>query len=244
MKKSNIIIAACLFSFSVFGQEGEPSKKVLQAFGYSAFTDIIGGPRIVQTYWDPQMQTYNSVTGGSTYGGYRNIVTQASGFSIVTLLYRFRYNVLEPNDNLSVGLSATPAFAFAVDPVHGGGFLNLPIQAELGFGAGSTYNASSDKGGYVGVGIEMNKFPLVDLSGNNYDDPTDYGYTIRPKTFWIQPVISAGFRYWNPRNKMKEVNLKFGFGAQSDRVTYSTQNDYVNFPVLTFRLSWITFLNY
>lgn len=244
MKKYVLFIVIGFYTTSLFSQEGEPNKKILHALGYAAFTEIIGAPITVNTWWDQSYQVYDPLTGNYTYGAYRNTASQASGFSILSFFYRMRYNVYEPKDNFSIGLSATPCLGFSVDPIHGGGSLNLPIQAELGFGAGSTYNASSEKGGYIGLGFEINKFPIIDLSGYNYDDPLGYNYAIRPITFWVQPVISTGLRYWNSRNKMKEINLKLGFGAKSDKVTFDPQSDFVKFPVMTLRLSWITFLDY
>jgi len=243
MKKLTVLLGLSLFTFPVFSQDA-PSQKIFHALGYAAYTELAASPVTVETftYYDPNYQVYNPSTGTYTYGAnITNVdVAQDAGFSYFSMYYRFRYNVHEMNENLSLGLSATPDLGLSVGE-YGLGYFNLPFQVELGFGAGATYNSSSDAGGYVGFGIEMNKLSIIDLSG-----PADPNENVaKPKNFWVQPLISGGYRYWNKKNKMKEVNFKLGFGAKSDKIPVtSTTSSNVKYPVITVRLSWVSFLNY
>jgi hypothetical protein len=120
-----------------------------------------------------------------------------------------------------------------------GGF-NLPIMLGLEGGVGSTYNSTSNHGTFLNFGVEINKMPLA--VSEESSDPVD-----EVKTSWVQPVIATGFRFWNKNNKLREINLKYGFGAASDpkpAATSSTDIVEKYYKPMTIRLSFLYFINY
>jgi len=239
MKKYSTILAAIILLNGVegFSQEETPNSKIFHAFGYTMFLDFGSSPVKVESYWDPNAYGGYNAWGMPVYGANVTNVYEDFGISFLTCFYRLRYNVYEFGDNSAIGLSVTPALGAAYTNWAGAGWFNLPIQAEFEFGAGSTYNSSANRGGYIGGGIEINKLPLF------YTDPSE-GYSGKfPISLWAQPVVSAGVRYWNKSNKMQEINLKLGFAMGGDRVPPGTTED-VAFPSMTVRLSWIAFINY
>ncbi len=228
MKKIYSLIAAVSISTLSFAQDAAPNNKVFHSLGYAVYTEVAAGPVKVDSWIDQ-------------YGPHTE-VAQDAGFSYFSMFYRFRYNVHEMNDNSAIGLSVTPDLGLAIT-AYGAGYFNLPVMAEIEFGAGATYNSTAEKGGLFGFGFEMNKLSLINF--NNIGSSGSTEHIVQPRNFWVQPVLTTGIRYWNKKNKMKEVNLKFGFGAKNDVLpaTYETNGGF-RFPPITLRLSFVTFLNY
>ena len=226
-------------SSSIFSQDSTAAKqKKIHSIGYSVYLDFIVAPRKVATYWDPDAFTGYDSLNNPLHGATVTGTAQNFGYSLVTFFYRFRYNIKEPNYNNSLGLTATPALGigFCVGSSPGIGYFNLPIQIEMGFGLGSTYLSTAEKGGYIGAGFEINKFPLF------YEGKPLSPY-IHASSFWVQPVFSAGLIYLNKKYKVKEVNLKLGYALSSDPLPASNRSNF-NVPPITARLSWVTILNY
>ena len=223
-----------------FSQENDAlSPRSFHSLGYSVYTDFVSTPRTIYSYWDPNAVIGYTTAGNPITGKTISKVNQDYGFSYFTFFYRYRYNLKEYNDNRSLGISVTPALGLSLSWEEGVGYFNLPIQLELAFGAGSTYNSTSEKGGYIGAGLEINKFPLF-YPGGSWENG--------PQTLWMQPVLSTGLRYWNRKNKVKEINLKFGFSVSNDPVPALADNGSnfgkMQLPPITARISWISFLNY
>ena len=238
MKKTILLIYVAFSFLSAFSQEAPASKqRVYHSLGYSMFTNLTATPVKIYSWWNPTQQFAGYTMGGNPIyiGAWNTDVAQDFGITFLDVFYRFRYDIFEPNDNLSVGLSATPAIGVTYTEWEGGGSLNLPIQIELGFGAGSTYNSSAEHGGYIGCGVEINKMPLF------YTGDPFYGEY--PINFWAQPVISGGYRYWSKENKVKEINLKVGFSLNSQTLPVGSGIERT-YPPIAIRLSWISFLNY
>jgi len=223
-----------MFSFS---QDSTSTRsKIFHSFGLAVFSEFAGSPVKVETAWDPNYPVYDPITGGYTTGGYVTQSAQIVGTSIVSGLYRLRVNLVEPNDNFAFAVSATPDLCFSGNiRGRGIGYFNLPILAELQFGAGATYESPANSGGMIGLGFEINK---LDLIKSSTDNPT-LG-PLKAKDFWVGAVFSAGIRYMNKAYKLREINFKFGIGANGD--SGSPRPVYI--PGMTFRLSWMTFLNY
>ena len=158
----------------------------------------------------------------------------ASAFSLFTLIYNTRINVVEPSDNFAVSASVAPSLALSFSESGIGG-INMPVTLNAEFGAGATYHTTHNRGGMFGLGVEYNKIGLFALG----DDYSEGEY----KTSWIQPVVITGFRYWNKKNNLREVNLKFGMGGTQD-YREDQSEDLTTRRSLTARLSFITFLNY
>ena len=153
-------------------------------------------------------------------------------FSLFTIVYTARLNVLEPSDNFALSANVVPALGIAFSEA-GYGSINVPLTINADFGAGATYHTTRDVGGTFGVGLEYNKIGLISKEG------VDSAF----KTSWMQPVVTTGVRYWNKKNKMREINLKFGMGGAQDYREYQS-DDLTSRRSLTARVVFISFLNY
>ncbi len=161
------------------------------------------------------------------------------GFSIMTFAYKYRFNIVELSDNIAFSTSINPALAVTASSV-GMGSINVPLQLNMEFGAGSTYNTTANMGGYLGAGLEWNKVGLV-----NYDlfDAGDIPHDAEFQTMWMQPVISAGIRYWSASNVLKEIELKYGWAAQQE-YTVGGGSEVSTHRARTIRIIFNGFLNY
>jgi len=203
-------------------------NKVFHGIGYTAILDIIKTPSTQLNY------------SGLDQNGNPTSITenvQLTGFSFMTLIYRFRYNIYELSDNRAIGLSASPALGLSLflgssdypngigGNMVGLGDIDLPIFLEWESGAGSTYSSSSNYGGMLGAGLDYYYLPFSN-SGltSESGDPITY-----PKYSYVQFALEGGIRYWNKINRLHEINLKVDLGGSE---SYG------------FRLSWIRFLNY
>lgn len=235
-KTATILMLSGLISTSAFSQ-GSFKDKLFQSLGYSV--GYSSGPLSKLTYFDPNSNNYNYLTGTYSSGQYVTNYAQAKDFAIIGLMYRLRYNVHEVSDNFALSVSTAPVVEMSfVKGERDFGF-NISGMANAEFGAGSTYNSTSNVGGFVGVGFEYIKSSL--LSG--LSAPSEfYPATINS---WVEPVFSTGIRYWNKSNKLREISIKYGFGKVNDLplTTYSGSETYGT-RAMSFKVSWLIFLNY
>lgn len=61
-------------------------------------------------------------------------------------------------------------------------------------------------------------------------------------TNWVQPVVSLGFRWWNKKYRLKEINLKYG--KKSIDYPDDAEDDYLFGDAFALRITYHTFLNY
>ncbi len=241
MKKFTLALLA-LITFVSVNDVKSASDRIFHAFGTAIYTDFAASPVVKYNY---VTEIYNSNTGfyePTTVSAY----AQNNGFSVLTLIYEFRYNLHEISDNFAISLNATPALGvLALTSGEGFGTLNFPLMVGLEFGAGSTYNSSANAGGFFHAGIEFNKMPLA--GGPDVSMLT--GSASYP-TSWVNPVVATGIRYWNKNNKLREINLKYGFGNSGETPpvgysasTYGSSGDAI-YPAMTLRLSWLFWINY
>lgn len=203
------------------------SQKVYHSLKYGFYTEVMIGPTSVissDTYTEFNSQTGQNETVTTYYHDY------GYSISLVNVSYTFRYNALETSDNFGLGINAAPSLGVGVGG-DGIGNINLPAYLSANFGAGSTYNTSSNFGGYVGVGYEYNKIGLL-------------GDNIAYKTGWSQPVVIGGIRWWNKKNRLNELSFKYGFGSNGD-LPASVEKEISNDPKpQSFQLNWGWFINY
>jgi hypothetical protein len=213
-----LLMASCLFA---------QNERIFHSTGFSIYTDYMQAP--VTTY-TKNPGTIDEVS----YAG------QNSGLSIFTFIYNFRYNIMEISDNAALTGSIIPALGLYLSDGYAGntgiGSLNIPLMAGYEFGAGSTYNSTANMGGFIRFGVEWTKAPLFVSSEGGTDD-------VEFESSWVEPVVQGGVRYWNKRNKLREIHIKYGFGSGApDGVNDENGNSLGS--AMSIRLSWMLFLNY
>lgn len=167
--------------------------------------------------------------------------TQTSGLSVLTGIYRVRYNVMNC-EQAALTISLVPALSlsyvdmdafstddeFVIDPEKTGlGQFNLPLLIGYESGFGAKKDLDSKWGWFVKLGYEYTLSPLV------YQ-----GKTITPymNGAWAQPVLACAFRYKNKKDVLREFNLKIGHVPMND-VPASFANDRLRSP-MTVRISF------
>ncbi len=185
-------------------EEDSHSDKMFHSIGTSVYVDIFNGPitERYSTVTDP----FGNTTSQYTY-------ERISGFNYISLIYHFRYNLREMNDEVSFGVSGLPSLGIFVGgsnpdgqiPTAYSGSINFPIMAGINVGAAATKKSQAGVGVYLGTGYEFNAAPLV------------YAKTVKNKdidTRWFNPCVSVGLRYESNSylGGLQEINFKMGFG--------------------------------
>ena len=216
------------------------NDKIFHSTGAAAFTDYAQSP----------VSTFKYTSGYDINGNPIQSTTYAQfeGLSYFTFIYNFRYNISEMSDNSAVTASLIPAVGVYIattgfssnggSDATGFGSFNLPLLLGYEFGAGSTYNSTANMGGFIRFGVEWTKAPLFYDSGDFGSEDVDI------KTSWVEPAVQVGVRYWNKKNKLREIAIKYGFGesAPAKDATYLGTETFGS--AKTIRLSWMLFLNY
>jgi hypothetical protein len=212
-------------------------KKTFQSIGCSIpFIDIMKSPVQLITYPVTQISgIYNSTVAENTAN------SRLYGISFITLLYCFRYNILEISENKALGISTTPAVGFSYlngwsdngsIGLYGGCFrgygnFNLPVFLEYEFGAGATYKSNSSRGLVAGLGLDYTLLPFSKTS--NFQN---FSY--------FQFAFTSGYRYLNKHDKLCELNLLICTGS-----SYTPTDNSIRFIggySYEFRLSWVRFI--
>lgn len=183
------------------------NKKFFTEWGYSVLLGFSNSPA----------STFTTYAYGSPYATYS---TNFFTLDMFSLLFRFRYNLIELNKDQALSLSALPTFGLGVsfgtsintDEVAFCSF-DLPLILDYNIGNVSTYNTEKENGFVVGAGVEYTKAPLIGgvILGTWYDKNGN-AFIANPMTSWVEPVVELGYRYWNKNNKAVGYNLKVGFG--------------------------------
>lgn len=219
------IIVFIILSFNNISAQSFKDRS-FNAFGVTYFTDYYASPLV--SYQDPY-----------AYHSEEMQFDKPWGLSIMTFSYKYRFNIVEMSDNVAFSTSVNPALAVSASSV-GIGSVHAPIQLNMEFGAGSTYNTTANMGGYVGAGFELNSVGLV-----NYDlfDAGDIPMDAEIKKTWLQPVISAGVRFWGSNNVLREVEFKYGWSAEEVYTERGNSESSTHRP-RTIRVIFNYFLNY
>lgn len=230
MKKKILVLLFLVSIVSHAFSQSSPNNKMFHAIGFSFLTDFSIGPLSWELgNFQPNSNgskagVFNPATG--QYGTYDTSFYQGFGYSPFTFLYRFRYNVYEPSDNFAVSLGITPSLGLSIGG-GGVGHINVPVMATAEFGAGSTYSSTAGVGGLFGIGFEYTKLPLLNINKNATIDS------------WYEFVVATGIRYWGISNKLREVNIKLGYGSAGPPSSIAIYE-----RAISARLAWIYFLNY
>lgn len=188
---------------SVNGQD-----RVFHSLKYAPYTEFFWTPASVE-------YVYTDLNDSIAYEYNNNFA-----FTYFSLVYTFRFDVVEPSDNFGVGINVSPSLGLARSD-NGFGSFNIPAYLTLNFGAGSTYSTASNIGGYFGVGYEFNKIDLISTGDGYeeefYDPRTNEPIVIEgPKTSWAEPMLIGGIRWWSKSEKLMELSIKYGFGSNGD----------------------------
>jgi len=199
--------------------------KIFHSIGFTPIMDYMAAPATVYTRF-------------AGTGIDEQVVDQYQGLSVFTFMYNFRYNLKEIYEEAALTISVTPALGVFI-PYNGDatgyGSFNIPLMVGFETGAGASYNSTARDGEFIRIGVEWTIAPLVNT--------TDETSEAQLETAWLEPVVQAGFRYWNKKNKLRELSLKFGLGPSAPSEHYY-QPDRKPTRAKTIRVSWIKFLDY
>jgi hypothetical protein len=231
MKKvSTLIIILCA---SVIVSAQSFKDHFFSSIGFSPFLDFGSGPSQVEGPFADQNNNGNPVY----------LVYQSNWSFSPTFVYEARYNLTEPSENMAISVKSTPALTGWAGEGLFGFFLPIGIGLELGNGA--TYQTSANTGYSFTLGYSLNMTPLL-LMGSVPDEADLYNVDIN--STWGCPYIAAGIRYWNKKNKLREISIRYGFGPSGDsdsavgNRSSSSVSDVKGSYIL--RVSWMKYINY
>ncbi|MDG1433903.1 MAG: hypothetical protein P8Q41_07825 [Saprospiraceae bacterium] len=197
-------ILATIFLLSFGSAEAQSIKdKLISQWGYQAGYLILPSYDRLR-YIDPfsgSTETEAQTTQGLLYE--------------ISVVARLRYNILEINDDQSVGIGIVPALSYIGQGSKAGSTsgsslgVNIPIEVSYNLGAGSTYNSAKDYGFSVHTGVDFS-IPDLFISRKNVNE--DY-YSESLKNFYTLPYIGLGVSYWgNKGTKLHEIFIRAEFG--------------------------------
>lgn len=228
-------VLAILFTANTNVSAQSFADRSFHTIGYSIYLDFARAPLANEF-----TSVYNSNTDENEIV---KVPREVNTISIFTFMYRFRYNLAEVSDEFAIGASASPAIGLDVNTGGGDGFarFNIPFMVSAEFGAGSTYNSGANVGGFVGVGMEYNVFPLFGANSEAVEgEEGSYEYD----KSWVQPVLGAGIRYWSRANRLREIAFKYGFSGSEELVDVDGDVINSNYKPFTFRITFNYILNY
>jgi hypothetical protein len=240
VKPLSTLLIAGTISICSFAQSSNSSanssgsdKKLFFGFGYSPLLSVANGPVTNYIDYGPVYGTYGGGGGGQPV----SVAASYFNYDLVAFVFDVRYNLTEFNNNSSLSAAAIPDIGLGISGGAAGEFanalgilsFNLPLMVEYNIGNVSTYTADKDKGFVIGAGFEVTAAPLVPIVHVSYTDVNNNTQTMAPASVWAEPCFELGYRHWNKSNKAKEINLKFGVGANG---------------AFTARLSWIKYIGY
>lgn len=162
-----------------------------------------------------------------------------------TLLGNGRMNIVPLGSSSSISIAAVPSIGFgmAYEVFDGGSWYSLgasiPAFIEFNYGNASQYNATQDFGFVLGVGYEYNIYPLI-----AYPVSETHLEVQEFQKQWKQPVFELGLRYYNKKNRAKEINFKLGYGDKGKDFIIFGGNTETSKQAMSFRVSFIRFFNY
>jgi|ERR1041385_5456879 hypothetical protein len=230
MKTISVVFIALCATVAVSAQSFK--DHFFSSIGFSPFLDFGASPAQVE---GPYADANNN--GNPVY-----ILYQAKWSFAPCFAYEARYNLTEPSENMAVSVKFTPTLSgMANEGILG---LYFPIGLGLELGNGATYQTSANTGFSVTAGYSINMTPLIKAGDVNTDADT-YGATL--KSNWSCPYIAVGIRYWNKKNKLREISIRYGFGPSGDtKPTGATTSHSINDLSSSYnlRVTWMKYINY
>ena len=230
------IILTSIFLLSLGQAEAQSVKdKLFTQWGYQA------GYFILPSY---DRLRYDDPFSGSTTTD--TVIAQGLLYEL-SFTGRIRYNILEMNDDQSIGISIVPALSYIGQGSKVGssnssgssiGF-NTPLELSLNLGAGSTYNSSKDFGVSINTGVDF-MIPDLFISRKNNDDEI---YPEKIKNFYALPYVGLGVSYWaNKGTKLNEIFIRVEFGKNQHTESLKNANN-VEKPIGV-RAAYIRYIGY
>ncbi len=221
--------------------KGETAKKFFISIYTSTYLDFIISPLTI----------HYTATGNFDINGnptFKDIPYQTQELNIVSLGIEPRYNLKEFDENSALSISAPISFGIGnsfsaasdnliVRGINGFGSLQVPLLLKLTVGNSSTYTTQKDYGFSAGIGAELNKIGLINLTS----EPNGFN-----KAF-VLPCFSAGFTFMRNEGPM-EINFKYAFGSikiqEIDGQGRSLLLAQRTTRAQTLKLSWVYLLSY
>ena len=123
--------------------------------------------------------------------------------------------------------------------------INVPAFLEFNYGNVSTFKSDKDIGFVFGLGYELNLAPVIPTASDNI--PTIPGPAentqMNTKTYWVEPAVEIGIRFWTKQSIASEVNLKYGFGSTTSYLGSSDAPQKTTSP-MSIKLTYILYFNY
>lgn len=188
-------------------------------------------------------------------GGY--LAVNQYAVSLGTYAAKFRFNVIDFNDNSSLSMHVQPALGLCLGSGENIGSLSIPLMLSFNTGNISTYKTSKNSGFGIGIGLEYFNGGLIkniekaedliyyDQLGNSQIIQDDY----KPDfTNLFAPAFELSYRFWNKSNSAKEISFMVGLGSKKELETAGTfqtvtQSGDAKTP-MHFRLLFSKYLNY
>lgn len=205
------------------------------SFGVSAYTDFLSGNTTCVPVYDSIHEFKSGYFEPHHY----------SGFNLFTFTYSIRYNLYRINDDHSLALNMPLALGLNSMVCDDGsrGFLSLsvPMMLEFNSGAASNFSTLKWKGWMVGIGAELNVFPLISSEQYAYLDASLSHQTVKAGHEWIQPAAEVAYRWINTNQDAREINLKIGYGVPEN----VTEVDKISrFQPFSAKLTYLFYINY
>ena len=225
-----------LLFFSELTSAQNFKDNLYQSFGFTYFLDVSVSQIQSFTYKDYIANEVGDLKEADITG-----YTQATGISVITGIYRIRYNVLNFEES-ALTLSLAPALSLShvdvdafseynnsiIDPDKvGNGQFNFPILLGYESGLGSQKDLDSKFGWLVKLGYEYTLSPLI------YQTSSKSPYLTG---LWGQPALVCAVRFKNKRESLREINLKLGHIPVND-VPDENADGKIKSP-MTFRISF------
>ena len=255
-KIKSLLVALALIALSTNSLFAQGAKdKFFMALGNTLFLDFF------------RLPTQNVLTGiyvnqnnGDLVGQYT--AEKAGGLSYYTFGAKFRYNLVDLNDDKSISIHTQPALGLSFATGNWDntliGCFSIPLMVGFNTGNVSTYKTSQNKGFGIALGIEYfngglikvddvtsSEFYYTDAQGNSQTITVDNEVKVGKL---LVPVVELAYRYWSKSNKARELSLQMGFGGKGDLETDSSFDDIEQTGSAKgpfhIRLMWSQYLNY
>jgi hypothetical protein len=162
---------------------------------------------------------YISKASGDKFNFHQTLVFAGAGF---------RYNVLEPSDEKSVGIDFNPQLAInnALNNNNDHNFVGgqFPLMVSYNSGCGATYNSRRENGFGIGLGVQYIKSNIVVIE-KFQNSPNSETIFINS---YLEPVVSIHYRYLSRNDALRDWHIKFGYSSVGVNDKYKLSGTQIN----------------
>lgn len=204
-----------IFNQSLFSQVDTPVEKekvprFFHSVGISLFSEYVSGTLTKVPFYD---------TTGVNVGKFnpeRFVGEYSSSWNVMSLTYIMRYSFWFIDDSHSLSFTMPLTFGLSYLTANDGsgayGSLSVPLMLQYHSGVASNFETPKIRGWMVGLGAELNVFPLISSEQFKPKKTPDPDELIYGKHNWIQPALEFSYRWLNRDDNCREVNLRGGYG--------------------------------